>query len=161
MCITIINLTISWFEIVELLISQLPKLQIPMGEKGERGKSTHIQSKQHYFDKSSATVGSIISRIWLRCFPHSQYVIYNDGNEFKLHFKRLCDSYGLKHKPTSVKNPQANAILKPVHQTIMAILCTSDVDTANTVNLADFLFNAALTVGSTYYTVQKPHQVQQ
>ena len=60
------------------------------------------------------------------------------------------------HKPTSVKKPQTNAILKRVHQTIMAILYTSDIDMANTVNesyIANFLTNAARAACSIYHAV--------
>jgi hypothetical protein len=101
----------SWFEIVELPVSQLPELDVPMGTKGPKGNDTHIQLKQPHFKKSSATIGNLINRTWFSCYPHSKYIIYNNRSEFILHFK-TCDSYGLKHKPTSVKKPQANAILK-------------------------------------------------
>ena len=117
-----------------------------MVTKGQRSKDTHIQSKQPYVDKSTATVGNIINRTWFSHYPHSQYIIYDNGSEFKLQFETLCDSYGLKHKPTSVRNPQANAILEQVHQTIMAMLHTTDLDMADTVresDIADFLTNAA------------------
>ena len=100
---------------------------------------------------------------WFSRYPRSQYIIYDNGSEFKLHFETLCDSYGLKRKPTSVRNPQANAILERVHQTIMAMLRTAELDMADTVSesdIADFLTNAAWAVRSTYHTVLKPHQVQ-
>ena len=29
-----------------------------------------------------------------------------NGSEFKLNFEYLCDSYGIKHKPTTIKNPR-------------------------------------------------------
>jgi len=58
-------------------------------------------------------------------------------DEFKLHFKALCDTYGIKHKPISVKNPQANAILEQVHQVIMAMLCTFELDIAASVDASD------------------------
>ena len=45
MCITMINPATSWFKIVELPVSQLPKLDTPMGTKGYKGKDSHIQSK--------------------------------------------------------------------------------------------------------------------
>eukprot|EP00804_Cyclotella_cryptica_P011422 CCRYP_016385-RA/>CCRYP_016385-RA protein AED:0.32 eAED:0.32 QI:0/-1/0/1/-1/1/1/0/261 len=146
----------SWFEIVELLVSQLQELDIPTGTKGQMSKETHVQTKQPYFDKTSATVGNIINRTWFRRYPRSQYIIYSNGSEFKLHFETLCDSYGLKRKPTSVRIPQANAILKQVHQTIMAMFRSADLDMADTVNesdIADFLTNAAWAVCSTYHTV--------
>ncbi len=59
-------------------------------------------------------------------------------------------------KPTSVKNPQATAILERVNQIIMGMLCTAEIDMADTVNesdIADFLTNATWTVHSTYHTV--------
>jgi hypothetical protein len=47
--------------------------------------------------------------------------------EFKLHFKALCESFGIKRKPTSAKNPQANAIPEQVHQVITTMLCTTEL----------------------------------
>ena len=60
MNVTMINPATSWFEIVELLMSQLAELDIPMGTKGgQRCKDTHIQSKQPYFDKMyKRTIGN-------------------------------------------------------------------------------------------------------
>ena len=37
MCIAVIDPATSWFEIVELLVSQLSELDIPMGTKGRKG----------------------------------------------------------------------------------------------------------------------------
>jgi hypothetical protein len=158
MCVTMIDPATSWFEIVELPVSQLPERDIPTGTQGRTGTDTHKQQKEPYFDKTSATVGSLINRTWFSRYPRSQYIIYDNGSEFKLHFETLCDSYGLKRKPTSVKNPQANAILERVHQTIMGMLRTADIDMADTVSesdIADFLTNAAWAVRSTYHTVLK------
>ncbi len=134
MCITMIDPATSWFEIVELPVSQLIELDIPMGTKGQRSKDTHIQDKQPYFDKLP---GNIVNMTWFSRYPRSQYIIYDNGSEFKLHFETLCDSYGLKHKPTSVRNPHANTILERVHQTIMAMLHTADLDMADTVRESD------------------------
>ena len=95
---------------------------------------------------------------WFSRYPRSQYIIYINGSEFKLHFETLCESYGLKRKPTSVRNPQVNAILKRVHQTIMAMLRTAELDMTDTVSqsdIADFLTNVAWSVRSTYHTVLK------
>eukprot|EP00804_Cyclotella_cryptica_P029391 CCRYP_013329-RA/>CCRYP_013329-RA protein AED:0.14 eAED:0.20 QI:0/0/0/1/0.5/0.33/3/0/844 len=125
MCITMIDPATSWFKIVELPVSQLQELDIPMGTKGQRSKDTHVQPQQPYFDKTSATVGNIINRTWFSHYRRSQYIIYDNRSEFKLHLETLCDSYGLKPKPASVRNPQANAILERVHQTIMTMLCTA------------------------------------
>jgi hypothetical protein len=158
MCVTMIDPATSWFEIVELLVTQLRECDISMGTHGRKGLGTHKQQKEPYFDKTSATVGALINKIWFCCYPHSQYIIYDNGSEFKLHFETLCDSYGFKRKPTSVKNPQVKAILERVHQTIMGMLRTADIDMADTISesdLEDFLTNAAWAVRSTYHTVLK------
>jgi transposase InsO family protein len=59
--------------------------------------------------------------------------MYNNGSEVKLHFEHLCDSYGIKRKPTTVKNPQANAILERVHQVLGQMLRTAGLDMADSV----------------------------
>jgi hypothetical protein len=91
MCVTMIDPATSWFDIVELLISQPSELDIPMGKKGHKGKDTHIQQKQSYIDKSSATVGTLVNMTWFSRYPYSQYIFYDSGSEFKLHFETLCD----------------------------------------------------------------------
>ena len=98
MCITMIDPSTSWLEIVELTMSQLHQLDVLMGIKEQQGKDTHIQSKQTYFDKLSATVGKLMNRTWFSHYQCSQYIAYNNGSEFKLHFETLCELYGLKHK---------------------------------------------------------------
>ena len=87
-----------------------------------------------------------------------QQIIYDNGSKFKLHFESLSDIYGSKHKPTSVENPQVNAILEQLHHIIMAMLHTAEIDMANTVAPSDidaFLTNAAWAIRSTYHTVLK------
>jgi len=72
-------------------------------------------------------------------------LIYDNGSEFKLHFA-LCDSYGIKRKPTTIKNPQANAICERVHQ-VLGTVHPAEIDT--------FIDNAVWAVRSTYHTVLK------
>ena len=84
--------------------------------------------------------------------------IYDNGSELKLHFEALCESFGIKHKPTSVKNPHANAILKWVHQVINTMRCTAELDMTNTVKTSDidtFLTNTAWAIHSTYSRILK------
>ena len=61
MCVTMIDPATSWFEIVELPVSQLSEHDSPMGTQGHKGSLTHKQKKEHYFDKTSATVGSLLT----------------------------------------------------------------------------------------------------
>ncbi len=64
----------------------------------------------------------------------------------------------IKHKPTSVKNPQANAILERIHAVFGNMLHTSKLDMAKMVKANDFdafLSYAAWAIRSTYHTVLK------
>eukprot|EP00957_Ditylum_brightwellii_P115729 8828459-Ditylum_brightwellii.AAC.1 len=73
-------------------------------------------------DMMSAQISQLFKNNWLSCYPHPWYVVYNNGSEFKLHFKTLCKQYGLKRKPTSKKTPQANSTLERVHQVVANML---------------------------------------
>ena len=62
------------------------------------------------------------------------------------------------HKPTTVKNPQANAILECLHQVLAQMSRTAELDMAKTVIPNDvdvFLDNVAWAICSTYHTVLK------
>jgi hypothetical protein len=85
-------------------------------------------------------------------------MIYNNGSEFNLHFRDLCKTYGVKRKPTSIKNPQANAILERMHAVFTNMLCTAKLDMAKSVNASDidiFIADAAWAICSTHHTVLK------
>ncbi len=60
--------------------------------------------------------------------------MYDNGSEFKLHFHALCTTYGIKRKPTSIKNPTVNAILEHIHAVFTNMLCTAKLDMAKLVN---------------------------
>ena len=83
-------------------------------------------------------------------YPPCQKIIYDNGSEFKLRFEAVCDSYGIKRKPTSVK--------KWVHQVIMTMLHRAKIDMAKTVTPSDietFLTNMLWAICSTYHMVLK------
>ena len=150
MALTMIDPASSWFEIVELPLAK-------------RLRTTNVNGKEllhseDIFDKSSDRVAKLVNKAWLSRYPRCRYIIYDNGSEFKLHFEHLCESYGIKRKPTTVKNPQANAILERVHQVLGQMLRTSELDMADSVSPDDvdvFLDNAAWAIRSTYHTVLK------
>ncbi len=89
-------------------------------------------------------------------------MVNNNDSEFKLNFEYLCDSFGIKRKPTTIKNPQANAILERVHQVLGKMLRTAEIDMADSVTPNDvnvFLDNVAWAICSTYHTVLKASPV--
>jgi hypothetical protein len=85
-------------------------------------------------------------------------MIYNNGSELKLNFRDLCKTHDVKHKPTSIKNPQANAALECIHAVFTNMLHTAELDMAKLVNASDiniFLADAAWAIRSTHHTVLK------
>ncbi len=96
--------------------------------------------------------------MWLSRYPKCQYINYDNGSEFKLNFEYPCITYGIKRNPTTIKNPQANAILECLHQVLAQMLRTAELNMAKTVTPNDinvFLDNAAWAICSTYHTVLK------
>ncbi len=91
-------------------------------------------------------------------YPRCRYIIYNNGSEFKLNFEYRCETYGIKRKPTTIKNPQANAILECLHQVLGQMLHTSKLNMAKRITSDDvdvFLDNAAWAICVTYHAVLK------
>ena len=84
MCVTMIDPATSWLEIVELLVVNKPT--IPTGTRGHKGISTHNTPRVPCFDKSSAMISTLVNKTWFSRYPCCQYVIYDNGSEFKLHF---------------------------------------------------------------------------
>ncbi len=148
MALTMIDLASSWFEIVELpLVARLTTRTV---------NGIETVSKELIFDKSSNQIARLVNKIWLCRYPRCCHFIYNNGSEFKLHFETLCISYGIKHKPTTIKNPQVNAVCERIHQVLGMMMRTSEIDMAESVEPADigtFIDNAAWAIHSTYHTV--------
>jgi hypothetical protein len=135
----------SWFEIVELPTDT--KQTVPNTGKGKKeickdyNKETEVT-----FDKSSTQISHLVYKTWFSRYPHCQNLIYDNGSEFKLRFRALWDTCGIKCKPTSVKNLQANAILEQIHAFVTNMLRTVEIDMADSVkpsDIDDFLSDAA------------------
>jgi hypothetical protein len=158
MCLTMINPATSWFKIVELpTVTQ--EMTVPPAGKGKKvifAKNTKVA--EPYFDNGSTQISNLVHKTWFSRYPRCWYIIYNNGSKFKLHFQSLCNTYRIKHKPTSIKNPQANAILERIYGVLRNMLRTSKLDMAELVKASDiniFLSDAAWAVCSTYHTVRK------
>ncbi len=110
MALTMIDSASSWFKIVELPAVTRQRTTTVKGRESLKD--------EEIFDKSSECIACLVNKTWLCRYPRCRYLIYDNGSEFKLHFEHLCDSYGIKRKQTTVKNPQANAVLERVHQVL-------------------------------------------
>ena len=107
MCMTMIDPVSGWFEVVELPTKEVFK-KYKMKDKD--GKPLHdVQVSEEIFDKASDQISRLFNKTWLCRYPRPQEVICDNGPEFKLHFATLLKSYRIKRKPTTSKNPQANA----------------------------------------------------
>ena len=74
-------------------------------------------------DKSSAHVAQQFSNCWLSRYPWPTRVVHDNGGEFiGWEFQALLTQLGIRSVPTTVKNPQSNAIVERLHQTMGDIL---------------------------------------
>ena len=60
----------------------------------------------------------IIDQEWFSRYPRPRVAIFDNGSEFSSELRELLASYGVKPKPTTIKNPQANAYVEKIHQVI-------------------------------------------
>ncbi len=150
MALTMIDPATSWFKLVELpLVRRLKTIKV---------NSKESSIVEEIFDKTSERIARLVNKTWLNRYPRCCYIIYDNGSEFKLNFEYLCETYGIKRKPTMIKNPQANAILERLHQVLGQMLRTSKLNMAETIMPDDvnvFLDNAAWAICSTYHTILK------
>ena len=73
-------------------------------------------------------VANQVELAWLTCYPLSIKIIVDRGNEFLALFRAMIiNDCSITVKPITSTNPQANAILERVHQTIGNILSTFKV----------------------------------
>ena len=112
--------------------------------------------KEVIIDKSSACIARLFNKSWLSCYPRAVSIICDNGSEFKLFFENLCESFQIKHKPTTIKNPQANAILERIHQVVTNMMRTSSLDMQDSCTpdmVDDFIANVGWAICSTHHTV--------
>jgi RNase H-like domain found in reverse transcriptase/Reverse transcriptase (RNA-dependent DNA polymerase)/Integrase zinc binding domain len=79
-------------------------------------------------DKEAFTVATVVEQTWLNRYPWPVQLIFDKGTEFMAEFAEMVQNdYGIKRKGTTVRNPQANAILERIHQTLGNIIRTFDI----------------------------------
>ena len=88
-------------------------------------------------------VANQVELAWLICCPLPYKVIVDRGNEFLAEFREMTiNDYDIMVKLITSRNPQANATLERVHQTIGNILLTFKVQ--NMVVDDKFLWDSVL-----------------
>ena len=76
-------------------------------------------------DKEAVTVANKVETTWLTRYPWPTMITYDQGTEFMAEFATMVkNDYGITCKGITKRNPQANAIIERIHQTIGNIIRT-------------------------------------
>ena len=79
-------------------------------------------------DKEATTIANKVEQTWLTRYPWPTMITYDQGTEFMAEFAAMVkNDYGIKPKGITKRNPQANAIIERIHQTIGNIIRTFEV----------------------------------
>ena len=79
-------------------------------------------------NKEAITIANLVEQTWLTRYPWPQLLIYDRGKEFMGEFAKMVkEDYGIKRKGITTRNPQANAIIERIHQTIGNVIRTFQV----------------------------------
>ena len=95
-----IDLSTGWFEIVEV----------------------------RSVDKFSTRVSQLFNQIWLYRHPSSKQVHFYHSSGFKKDDIPLLKGFTVKPKSTSIKNSQSNKIVEQVHQAVVDIIRTYELE---------------------------------
>jgi hypothetical protein len=81
-------------------------------------------------NKSATSIQDLLDNTWFARYPRPQFIVFDNRSmgKFKREFKQMCDNYGMKSKPTTCHNPQANAIIEQIHKVVNDMLRSFDLD---------------------------------
>ena len=99
------------------------------------------------------------NQVWLSRYPRPARCLHDNNTEFLgTEFQELLQSYGIKPSVTTIRNPQANAILERVHQVLGNLLRTAELSKVESDVTGDedpfdgILAATAFAIGATYHT---------
>jgi Integrase core domain len=105
--------------------------------------------------KTATSIQDLFQNTWLARYPRPQFIVLDNGGEFKREFKQMCDNYGIKAKSTTSHNPQSNAIIERVHKVVNNMLKSFDLAKENLEEdnpFEYFLQSTAWAIRSNYHT---------
>ena len=124
---------------------------------------TMINTATGWFDmaqitnKTAAEIVDITKKTWFTRYPLPQRIVFDRSTKFMAEFAKMCQNdYGLKRKPITTRNPQSNASIEQIHQTIGNIIRTFDV--SNIVNINSWSGILAATMFAVRATYHKTLQ---
>ncbi len=66
-------------------------------------------------NKTAIHTAKLFDKYWLCRYPRPRAAIFDNGTEFiGTHFQEMLASYNIQPRPTTVKNPQANAVIERI-----------------------------------------------
>jgi transposase InsO family protein len=85
---------------------------------------------------------------WISRYPRPLRCIHDNGGEFTAGpFQNILRNNGIKDVPTTVKNPQANAIVERMHQNVATILrILTNVHPPQNMNEANEIIDTCLAI---------------
>ncbi|MFM7543288.1 MAG: RNase H-like domain-containing protein [Ignavibacteria bacterium] len=107
--------------------------------------------------KRADVIANIIEQTWFTRYPWPSQVILDRGTEFMAEFTVMLENeYGVKKKPITKRNPQANSIVERVHQTLGNMIRTFSVQSMDEENPWDGILAAvAFAVRATVHTTNR------
>ena len=78
-------------------------------------------------DQSSDRIPQIFNEVWILRYPRPRKLIFDNGSEFKRNYITSLNDFSVKPTCTTIKNPQAKAILERIHQVVGSNLKTNDL----------------------------------
>ena len=70
----------------------------------------------------------MFNKIWLCRYPRPCKFVFDNGYEFKQYFTPLLNNFNIKPVLMKVMNPQSHSLVEWLHQVILNMLVTKDLD---------------------------------
>ena len=104
--------------------------------------------------KSADVIANIVEQTWLCRYPWPTQIVFDRGTEFMREFSEMVvKDYGIKRKPITKRNPQANAVIERIHQTLGNIIRTANKENLDEKDPWSGILAAAMfALRSTYHT---------
>ena len=110
-------------------------------------------------NKTAAEVADVVEKTWFTRYPLPQKFVFDHDTKLMVGFSKFFQNdYGLKRKPITTCNPQSNAIIERIHQTVGNIIC--EVDVSKIVKndpWSGILAATMFAVRETYHTTQQAY----
>jgi hypothetical protein len=120
---------------------------------------TNIMELKRQESKTTEEAAMLFENEWLARYPRPLRVIHDLGGEFAgAYFQSTLVRNGILPRPTTVKNPQANAVCERVHQTI-ANAIRAEIRSTPPANVANAIEMVETIIASASYAVRSaPHK---